>query len=326
MVGIGDNGGLSGGPEHRTRARRSRPPRAYVVEEQGAGRRGRRTRGRPALLGAAQARTRATPTRPLKAMVPAMWPAPWPRHLRSAMAFKVFPFPWFVVANASRRACRNGKSAPVPDFTPISLGAGVVGGLLGRRRPPPPRATLPRAASPGKKGTPAWGDFRAARIASATWPWRQHICYHMAMERTRVVVDTNVIASALTSATGTNREVMRRCLQGLVEPLISNTLFHEYESLVRRPSVHARCPLTPRERDDLLDAFLGACVWVRISFRWRPNLRDESDNHLIELAVAGGAMAIVTNNVRDLRSGELVFPDIGIMTPAEFMKSLRKRP
>ena len=226
MVGIGDNGGLSGGPEHRTRARRNRPPRAYVVEEQGAGRRGRRTRGRSALLGAAQARTRATPTRPLKAMVPAMWPAPWPRHLRSAMAFKVFPFPWFVVANASRRACGNGKSAPVPDFT----------------------------------------------------------------------------------------------------PLISNTLFHEYESLVRRPSVHARCPLTPRERDDLLDAFLGAFVWVRISFRWRPNLRDESDNHLIELAVAGGAMAIVTNNVRDLRSGELVFPDIGIMTPAEFMKSLRKRP
>jgi len=146
------------------------------------------------------------------------------------------------------------------------------------------------------------------------------------MERMRIVVDTNVIASALTSATGTNREVMRRCLQGLVEPLISNTLFHEYESLVRRPSVHARCPLPPKERDDLLDAFLGACVWVRISFRWRPNLRDESDNHLVELAVAGGAMAIVTNNVRDLRSGELVFPDIGIMTPAEFLKPPRRRP
>ena len=91
---IGDNGGLSGGPEHRTRARRSRPPRAYVVEEQGAGRRGRRTRGRPALLGAAQARTRATPTRPLKAMVPAMCQPPnlghghlaWRRRSSSSMA------------------------------------------------------------------------------------------------------------------------------------------------------------------------------------------------------------------------------------------------
>ena len=181
MVGIGDNGGLSGGPEHRTRARRNRPPRAYVVEEKGAGRRGRRTRSRPALLGAAQARTRATPTRPLKAMVPAMWPAPWPRHLRSAMAFKVFPFPWFVVANASRRACGNGKSAPVPDFTPISLGAGVVGGLLaagGRRHQEPrcreqhrreKRGRRPGVTSgpPGSTPPPGRGDS----IYAIIWPW-----------------------------------------------------------------------------------------------------------------------------------------------------------
>jgi hypothetical protein len=63
-----------------------------------------------------------------------------------------------------------------------------------------------------------------------------------------------------------------------------------------------------------------------VLFRWRPNLADESDNHLVELAVAGGATAIVTNNIRDLRSGELVFADIGIMTPAEFLKTLRRRP
>lgn len=146
------------------------------------------------------------------------------------------------------------------------------------------------------------------------------------MPRTRIVVDTNVIASALTSATGANRAVLRGCLQGIAEPLIGNALFHEYESLAARPSVNSRCPLTPRERDELLDAFLGTCTWVRITFRWRPNLKDESDNHLLELAVAGGATTIVTNNVRDLRSGELVFPDIGILTPAEFLKTLRKRP
>ena len=145
------------------------------------------------------------------------------------------------------------------------------------------------------------------------------------MDRLRIVVDTNVIAAAMTSATGSNREVLRCCLGGVVEPLLSNTLFHEYDSLVTRPSVIARCPLKPRERAELLDAFLGTCTWVRISFRWRPNLVDESDNHLMELAVAGGAKTIITNNVRDLRSGELVFPDIDIMTPAESLKHLRKR-
>jgi hypothetical protein len=36
------------------------------------------------------------------------------------------------------------------------------------------------------------------------------------------------------------------------------------------------------------------------NFLWRPNLPDEADNHVIELAVAGGASAVVTNNVRDL--------------------------
>lgn len=145
------------------------------------------------------------------------------------------------------------------------------------------------------------------------------------MNHPRIIVDTNVIASALTSATGANREVLRCCLVGLAEPLIGNALFHEYESLAARPSVNSRCPLPPKERDELIDAFLGRCTWVRITFRWRPNLRDEADNHLVELAVAGGAVAIVTNNVRDLRSGELLFPEIGILTPAVFLKTLRRR-
>ena len=52
------------------------------------------------------------------------------------------------------------------------------------------------------------------------------------------------------------------------------------------------------------------------------NLPDEADNHLIELALAGHADAIVTHNVRDLRRGELSFPDLHILTPTEFLKSL----
>ena len=43
-------------------------------------------------------------------------------------------------------------------------------------------------------------------------------------------------------------------------------------------------------------------------------------NHLLELAIAGGADTIVTNNVRDVRRGELSFPSLQILTPAEFLK------
>jgi hypothetical protein len=47
---------------------------------------------------------------------------------------------------------------------------------------------------------------------------------------------------------------------------------------------------------------------VKVYYLWRPNLPDEADNHLIELALAGGADTIVTNNLRDVSRGELTFP------------------
>ncbi len=67
---------------------------------------------------------------------------------------------------------------------------------------------------------------------------------------------------------------------------------------------------------------VSVCEWVRIYFLWRPNLPDEADNHLIELALAGGADIIVTHNVRDVRRGELSFPQLQILTPREFLKTI----
>jgi predicted nucleic acid-binding protein len=55
---------------------------------------------------------------------------------------------------------------------------------------------------------------------------------------------------------------------------------------------------------------------------WRPNLRDEGDNHIVELAVAGGAGMIVTNNVADFRNAELKFPGIEILRPPAAMQEL----
>ncbi len=42
----------------------------------------------------------------------------------------------------------------------------------------------------------------------------------------------------------------------------------------------------------------------------------ESDNHVLELAVACGAHAIITANARDFDSAELLFPNVRLLTRA----------
>ncbi len=70
----------------------------------------------------------------------------------------------------------------------------------------------------------------------------------------------------------------------------------------------------------LLDAFLSVCKWIGITFLWRPNLPDESDNHLIELAVAGHAESVITGNTKDIARGELIFDTIRIVTPGIWLE------
>jgi uncharacterized protein len=136
----------------------------------------------------------------------------------------------------------------------------------------------------------------------------------------RIVVDTNVfIGAILSKAGGDNREVLRRCLAGEIKPLMGVALLAEYEDLMNRRDLMLLAPISEGERFDLLEAFLSVCDWVKIYYLWRPNLRDEADNHLIELAVSGGAEVIITQNVRDLGRGELRFDSLLVQTPSEFI-------
>jgi len=138
----------------------------------------------------------------------------------------------------------------------------------------------------------------------------------------RVVIDTNVFAGALLGGTGYNRRVIRACLSGRLKPLMGQALFLEYEDVLNRRSLFRTSPLSRRERQELFAAFLSVCEWVQIYFSWRPNLPDEADNHIVELAVAGGAAMIVTNNLRDFRGVDLRFPDLRMVAPRELVKEL----
>lgn len=133
-----------------------------------------------------------------------------------------------------------------------------------------------------------------------------------------IVLDTSVFVAALRSEGGASRVVLRRALQGSYQPLFGNALWLEYQDLLGRP-VWGEAT-SSAERLEVLAALASRGRWVRVYYGWRPNLPDEADNHLIELALAGGAKAIVTHNVRDLRGGELRLGDLRILTPAQLLE------
>jgi putative PIN family toxin of toxin-antitoxin system len=138
-----------------------------------------------------------------------------------------------------------------------------------------------------------------------------------------VVVDTSVFVAALKSKGSSGaREILRRCLRRELEPVMGLKLFMEYLDVLERPGLLDSSPATPAERQELFHGFLSVCRWVNIFFLWRPNLPDEADNHVLELAIAGGAEALITHNAADFK-GELKFPSLRVVTPAQFLQMKR---
>ncbi|MCD7109787.1 putative toxin-antitoxin system toxin component, PIN family [Rhizobium sp. DKSPLA3] len=136
-----------------------------------------------------------------------------------------------------------------------------------------------------------------------------------------VVIDTNVLTSACIGS-GASSKVIELCLLKKLTPVLSASLFLEYRDVLSRAAIFDRARLDSLERNLLLRAFISTCRWHDIYFSWRPNLVDEADNHVFELAVAANGATIVTNNLRDFRSMDLKFPDIVIETPQSLLQRM----
>ena len=137
-----------------------------------------------------------------------------------------------------------------------------------------------------------------------------------------IVVDTNIFVGACLGQ-GASRALIAACLEEKVTPLMGVALLAEYEDVLGRANLFERSRLDSGEREELLDIFLSTCRWTRIYYGWRPNLRDEGDNHVIELAVAGGADYIVTRNIRDVARMELKFPGLKVVFPENLLKEMK---
>ena len=138
----------------------------------------------------------------------------------------------------------------------------------------------------------------------------------------RVVLDTDIIVTALRSASGGSNAVLREAAYGRITPLVTPALFLEYEAVLKRPEQRLVHGLGLRDIDRFLSALAAACEAVEVSFQWRPQLSDANDEMVLETAVNGQADALITHNVRDFAKGAERF-GLRVLRPGEFLKELR---
>lgn len=141
----------------------------------------------------------------------------------------------------------------------------------------------------------------------------------------RLVLDTNVVVSALRNRAGASAEVVRRVLRGELPAAASTALHLEYEAVVTRPEHLQAAGFTRAEAVIVLDALGAAMAEAPIWWQLRPMSPDPSDDLVIEAAFNAGADMVVTANERDLAKPCSVL-GIRTVTPHMLLLELRRGP
>lgn len=134
----------------------------------------------------------------------------------------------------------------------------------------------------------------------------------------RIVLDTNVVVSALLTGGGTADMAVQLVLQGAATLLVDSRVLAEYDEVTARPKFGFPEP----ERR----AFMEVLTVVAEPVVARPlklTLPDPDDRIFVEVARAGRADALVTGNPRHFvpRNGRVGVP---VLSPRAFVDLMRR--
>jgi putative PIN family toxin of toxin-antitoxin system len=134
----------------------------------------------------------------------------------------------------------------------------------------------------------------------------------------RIVLDTNVLVSALLNMHGAPARVLDLVRQGFLTLCADGRIFGEYEEVLSRPDF----PFDP-EDVALLMRFLRESSESTAARLLTLRLPDQDDEPFLEVAARGRVDALVTGNMRhfptDRRAG------VPVMTPDELIALIRRK-
>lgn len=137
------------------------------------------------------------------------------------------------------------------------------------------------------------------------------------------LLDTCIIVSALRSKQGASYQLLRQAVQGELPIVMDFKLLAEYRDVLMRPEMLQALVFEPAEIEMILARLVMIAKESRITFLWRPNLQDEGDNYLVEMAVAMQPCTLVTHNLKDFQQAELLFPHVKVKRPQQVLQERR---
>lgn len=133
----------------------------------------------------------------------------------------------------------------------------------------------------------------------------------------RVVLDTNVLVAALRSKTGASAEILRAAYDGRLMAVANAGLFAEYEAVLTRPEHLVVGGVSREEVVQALDEFADKIEPAPPHFSWRPQLVDADDEMVLQAAINGGAVCIITFEIGVFRDAAARF-GVDVLTPGGF--------
>jgi putative PIN family toxin of toxin-antitoxin system len=137
-----------------------------------------------------------------------------------------------------------------------------------------------------------------------------------------VILDTDVIVSAIRSTKGASAEIVRRVLRREIRIELTVAIALEYQAVATRAEHLMAGELTEAEALNVIDALVAVADPVEVHFRWRPQLRDADDEMILEAAINAKDRRIVTFNKKDFAPAVTRF-GLGLLNPAEFLETLK---
>ena len=140
-----------------------------------------------------------------------------------------------------------------------------------------------------------------------------------------LTLDTNILYQALMSKTGASYFILQQVRNRKIQIALSVPVFFEYQDVLTRDKSLKDFELELNDVEKFLRfiAYIGKTF--EIYFLLRPNLKDEKDNKIVELAVTSQSDYLITSNTRDFKNAELKFDQLKIITPGEFVKMWREK-